>query len=96
MSPKIWKVLDKKAMSSIELHLSDEVIYNYGEDDKAILLLRALPHSFKHFMITLLFGNENLACDAVVSDIIFYMKLNKTSEREAKEEGLFKESSEQG
>ncbi|KAL5758695.1 hypothetical protein ACOSP7_021306 [Xanthoceras sorbifolium] len=25
----------------------------------------------------------------VVSDIIFYMKLNKTSEREAKEEGLF-------
>ncbi|KAL5756880.1 hypothetical protein ACOSQ2_021626 [Xanthoceras sorbifolium] len=64
---------------------------------RSILLLRALPYSFKHFMITLLFGNENLACDAVVSDIIFYMKLNKTSEREAKEEGLFfKESGEQG
>ncbi|KAL5756892.1 hypothetical protein ACOSQ2_021638 [Xanthoceras sorbifolium] len=66
------------------------------KDDKAILLLRALPYSFKHFMITLLFGNDTLACDAVVSDIISYMKLNKTSEREAKEGLFFKESAEQG
>ncbi|KAH7564861.1 hypothetical protein JRO89_XS09G0043900 [Xanthoceras sorbifolium] len=69
----------------------------YWEDDKAILLLRALPYSFKHFTITLLFGNETLACDAVISNIISYMKLNKTSEREAQEEELFfKESGEQG
>ncbi|KAL5758706.1 hypothetical protein ACOSP7_021317 [Xanthoceras sorbifolium] len=35
ISGKIWKVLDKKAMSSIELHLSDEVIYNVMEEKSA-------------------------------------------------------------
>ncbi|KAI9152856.1 hypothetical protein LWI28_002193 [Acer negundo] len=38
---------------------------------------------------------ETLQCDAVVSDVISYVKLNKASEREAQEERLLtKESSE--
>ncbi|KAI9162073.1 hypothetical protein LWI28_023521 [Acer negundo] len=129
MSTEKWKVLPEKAMSSIELHLSDEVICNvmeekstketwekleklymgktlsnkltlkdqlyglkmekggdviahlnnfnwcisdliqvdvkYGKDDKALLLLRSLPNSFKHFLTTLLFGKETLQCDTV-------------------------------
>ncbi|KAI9196857.1 hypothetical protein LWI28_027588 [Acer negundo] len=121
MSTETWKVLDEKAMSSIEFHLSDEVICNvmeeksakgtweklymgktlsnkltlkdqlyglkmeeggdvmthlndfnqcindlirvdvkYEDDDKALLLLRSLPNSFKHFRTTLLFGKETL------------------------------------
>ena len=152
MSTEMWKMLDEKAMSSIELHLSDEVICNvmeeksakgtwekleklymgktlsnkltlkdqlyglkmeeggdvmahlndfnrcisdlirvdvkYEEDDKALLLLRSLPDSFKHFRTTLLFGKETLQCDVVVSDIISYVKLNKASERDAQGEGL--------
>ena len=55
----------------------------YEEDHKALLLLRSLSDSFKHFRITLLFGKETLQCDAVVSDIISYVKLNKESEKEA-------------
>ncbi|KAI9153179.1 hypothetical protein LWI28_007285 [Acer negundo] len=150
MSTETWKVLDEKAMSSIELHLSDEVICNvmeeksangtwekleklymgktlsnkltlkdqlyglkmeeggdvmshlndfnqcisdlirvdvkYEEDDKALLLLRSLPDSFKHFRTTLLFGKETLQCDVDVFDIISYMKLNKASERDAQGE----------
>ncbi|KAL5758686.1 hypothetical protein ACOSP7_021297 [Xanthoceras sorbifolium] len=74
-----------------------DVMTHLNNFNRSLLLLRALPYSFKHFMITLVFGNETLACDAVISNIISYMKLNKTSEREAQEEGLFfKESGEQG
>ncbi|KAH7519088.1 hypothetical protein JRO89_XSUnG0138700 [Xanthoceras sorbifolium] len=35
----------------------------YEDDDKALLLLRSLPDSFKHFRTTLLFGNDTLECD---------------------------------
>ena len=35
MSMEMWKVLDEKAMSSIELHLSDEVICNVMEEKSA-------------------------------------------------------------
>ncbi|KAL5751999.1 hypothetical protein ACOSP7_022173 [Xanthoceras sorbifolium] len=42
----------------------------YEDDDKALLLLRSLPDSFKHFRTTLLFGNDTLECDVVVSNII--------------------------
>ncbi|KAI9196107.1 hypothetical protein LWI28_021066 [Acer negundo] len=69
----------------------------YEEDDKALMLLRSLSNSFKHFRTTLLFGKETLQRDAIVSDIISYMKLNKASERDAQGEGLFiKKSSEWG
>ncbi|KAL5745494.1 hypothetical protein ACOSP7_026640 [Xanthoceras sorbifolium] len=96
MSPQAWKMLDEKAVSSIELHISDEVIYQlyrlkmeeardvmahlndfnrcisdlirvnvkYEEDDKALLLLKSLPDSFKHFRSTLLVSKDTLECDA--------------------------------
>ncbi|KAL5786843.1 hypothetical protein ACOSP7_003792 [Xanthoceras sorbifolium] len=120
MSLQPWKVLDKKTMRSIELHLSNEVIYQlyglkmkegadvmahlndfnwcisdllrvnvkYEDDDKTLLLLRSLPDSFKHFRTTLLFGKDTLECDAVISDIISYVQMNKASERKAQGEGF--------
>ncbi|KAL5844512.1 hypothetical protein ACOSQ3_010564 [Xanthoceras sorbifolium] len=62
-----------------------------------LLLLRYLPESFKHFRTTLLFDKDNLECDAVVSDIISYVKINKASKRKAQGERSFaKDSNERG
>ncbi|KAL5744825.1 hypothetical protein ACOSQ2_027941 [Xanthoceras sorbifolium] len=79
--------------------ISDLIRVNvkYEEDDKAQLLLRSLPDSFKHFRTTFFFGKDTLECDAIISDIISYVKMNNASEREAQGEGfLTKESSERG
>ncbi|KAL5746560.1 hypothetical protein ACOSP7_027706 [Xanthoceras sorbifolium] len=65
--------------------ISDLIRVNvkYEEDDKALLLLRSLPDSFKHFRTTFFFGKDTLECDAIISDIISYVKMNNASEREA-------------
>jgi len=130
MSTEAWIKADLNAMSSIEIHLSDEVTYNvkeettakgtwekleklymgktlsnklflkdqlynlrmeegddimehlnifnrcindllrvevkYEEEDKALLLLRSLPLSFKHFRTALMFGKETHWFEEVV------------------------------
>ena len=152
MTKEAWDKADLKAMSSIELHLSNEVTYNimeettfkgtwdmleklymgktlsnklflknhlynlrmeegddlmehlkvfnrcindllrvevkYEEEDKALLLLRSLPASFKHFRTTLMFGKETLRFEEVVQDIISHVKMNKSSGVDVKSEGL--------
>src|SRR4051812_33225793 len=68
----------------------------YEEEDKALLLLRSLPTSFKHFRTTLMFGKETLRFEEVVQDIISYVKMNKSSGVNMKSEGLLaKEPTEQ-
>jgi len=161
MTTEAWNKADMKAMSSIELHLSDEVTYNvmeattakctwekleklymgktlsnklflkdqlynlrmeegddlmehlnlfnrcindllrvevkYEEEDKALLLLRSLPSSFKHFRTTLMFGKETLRFEEVVQDIISHVKMNKSTSNDLKNEGLLvKGSNERG
>ncbi|KAH7557807.1 hypothetical protein JRO89_XS11G0223600 [Xanthoceras sorbifolium] len=100
----LW--LKMKEGGDVIAHLNDfnwcisdliRVNVKYEEDDKALLLLRSLPDSFKHFRTTLFFGKDTLECDAIISDIISYVKMNNASEREAQGEGfLTKESSERG
>src|SRR3954463_4855818 len=60
----------------------------YEEEDKALLLLRSLPHSFKHFRTTLMFGKETLRFEEVVQDIISYVKMNKSTGVDMKSEEL--------
>ncbi|KAI5339352.1 hypothetical protein L3X38_018624 [Prunus dulcis] len=38
----------------------------YKDDDMAIILLRSLPSSFKHFRTTLMFGKESLKLEDVI------------------------------
>ncbi|KAL5812588.1 hypothetical protein ACOSQ3_027538 [Xanthoceras sorbifolium] len=92
-----WKKLEKLYMGkslSNKLTLKDQLYglkmekggefnVKYEEDDKALLLLRSLSDSFKHFWTTLLFSKDTLECDTVISNIISYVKMNKTSESEA-------------
>ncbi|KAH7511678.1 hypothetical protein JRO89_XSUnG0178400 [Xanthoceras sorbifolium] len=61
-------------LKDFNLCISDLIQVNvkYEEDNKALLLLRSLSDSFKHFKNTLLFGKDTLKSDAVVSDIISY------------------------
>ncbi|KAL5744222.1 hypothetical protein ACOSP7_027072 [Xanthoceras sorbifolium] len=86
------KSLSNKRVENVMTHLNDfnqcicdliRVNVKYEEDDKALLLLRSLSDSFKHFWTTLLFSKDTLECDAVISNIISYVKMNKTSESEA-------------
>ncbi|KAL5822966.1 hypothetical protein ACOSQ4_020866 [Xanthoceras sorbifolium] len=84
--------LKMEESGDVKAHLNDfnrcisdliRVNVKYEKDDKALLLLRSLSDSFKHFKTTLLFGKDTLEYDTVVSDIISYVKMNKASEREA-------------
>jgi len=59
------------------------------EKDKALLLLRSLSSSFKHFWTTLMLGKETLCFEEVVQDIISHVKMNKSSGVDMKNEGLF-------
>ncbi|KAL5768619.1 hypothetical protein ACOSP7_015169 [Xanthoceras sorbifolium] len=65
-------------LKDFNLCISDLIQVNvkYEEDNKALLLLRSLSDSFKHFKNTLLFGKDTLKSDAVVSDIISYVRGN--------------------
>src|SRR3954463_5789586 len=60
----------------------------YEEEDKALLLLRSLPTSFKHFRTTLMFGKKTLRFEEVVQDIISYVNMNKSSGVNMKSKGL--------
>ncbi|KAH7565167.1 hypothetical protein JRO89_XS09G0151200 [Xanthoceras sorbifolium] len=84
--------LKMEESGDVKAHLNDfnrcisdliRVNVKYEKDDKALLLLRSLSDSFKHFKTTLLFGKDTLEYDTVVSDIISYVKMNKASERES-------------
>ena len=57
-------------------------------EDKALLLLRSLPSSFKHFRTTFIFGKETLWSEEVVQDIISHVKMNKSSGDDMKSKGL--------
>src|SRR4051812_12701316 len=51
----------------------------YKEEDKELLLMRSLPAPFKHFRTTLMFGKKTLRFKEVIEDIIFHVKMNKSS-----------------
>lgn len=140
MTDEDWKKMDKKAKSSIELHLADNVMLNVGEDmnaketweklekiykrktlskkielyllqmeeggdlqvhlskfqncvidlsmmgekykddDKALLLLRSLPPSFKHFKTKIMFGKSTLKFDEVIEALQSHLKVDEKPE----------------
>ncbi|KAI9152836.1 hypothetical protein LWI28_001944 [Acer negundo] len=54
-----------------------KVDVKYKDDDKALLLLRSLPPSFKHFRTTIMFGKESLKLDEVMEAIQSYVKMDE-------------------
>ncbi|KAK0572693.1 hypothetical protein LWI29_035568 [Acer saccharum] len=57
-----------------------KVDVKYDDDDKALLLLRSLPPSFKHFRTTIMFGKESLKLDEVMEAIQSYVKMDENTE----------------
>ena len=57
-----------------------KVDVKYEDDDKALLLLRSLPPSFKHFKTTIMFGKEILKLDEVMEAIQSNVKMDEITE----------------
>ncbi|CAL8999567.1 unnamed protein product [Prunus brigantina] len=65
----------------------------YKDDDMAIILLRSLPSSFKHFRTTLMFGKESLKLEDVIQALQSYAKLDDITESS---QGLYAKGKERG
>lgn len=65
----------------------------YKYDDMAIILLRSLPSSFKHFRTTLMFGKESLKLEDVIQALQSYAKLDDITESS---QGLYAKGKEGG
>ncbi|KAL6217166.1 hypothetical protein ACLB2K_010383 [Fragaria x ananassa] len=51
----------------------------YEDDDKALLLMRSLPPSFKHFKSKIMSGGSTLLFDEVIDALQSYVKMNENS-----------------
>ena len=67
----------------------------YDDDDKALLLLRSLLSSFKHFRTTIMFGKESLKLDEVMEAIQSYVKMDENTEG-SQAHGLYAKGKERG
>ena len=72
-----------------------KVDVKYDDDDKALLLLRSLPSSFKHFRTTIMFGKESLKLDEVMEAIQSYVKMDENTEG-SQAHGLYAKDKERG
>ncbi|KAM1650570.1 hypothetical protein ACFXTN_003259 [Malus domestica] len=65
----------------------------YKDDDMAIILLRSLPSSFKHFRTTLMFGKESLKLEDVIQALQSHAKLDDITKSS---QGLYAKGKEKG
>jgi hypothetical protein len=72
-----------------------KVDVKYDDDDKALLLLRSLPSSFKHFRTTIMFGKESLKLDEVMEAIQSYVKIDENT-KGSQAHGLYAKGKERG
>ncbi|CAL8140263.1 unnamed protein product [Prunus armeniaca] len=73
--------------------IEDHVEETYKDDDMAIILLRSLPSSFKHFQTTLMFGKESLKLEDVIQALQSYAKLDDITKSS---QGLYAKGKEKG
>ncbi|VVA30188.1 PREDICTED: Retrovirus-related Pol poly from transposon TNT [Prunus dulcis] len=60
----------------------------YKLEDKVVLLLTSLPSSYKHFRMTLIFGQGTLKFEEVVQDVLKYHRMVQCSKGGSQSEGL--------
>ncbi|KAI9201006.1 hypothetical protein LWI28_016448 [Acer negundo] len=72
-----------------------KVDVKYEDDDNALLLLRSLPPSFKHFRTTIMFSKESLKLDEVMEAIQSYVKMDENTEG-SQAYGLYVKGKERG
>ena len=72
-----------------------KVDVKYKDDDKALLFLRSLSPSFKHFKTTIMFGKESIKLDEVMEAIQSYSKMDENTEG-SQAHGLYTKGKERG
>ncbi|KAH0734510.1 hypothetical protein KY285_010217 [Solanum tuberosum] len=77
-----WEEMDEKVASAIRLHLTDDVLANFGvkieEEDKFIVLLNSLPSSYDNLTTTILHGKDSIELKDVTSTLLLNEKMRKS------------------
>ncbi|KAF7834708.1 Retrovirus-related Pol polyprotein from transposon TNT 1-94 [Senna tora] len=76
MSDDDWNDLDEKALTAVQLCLSNDDLQEISNEDLALLLLCSLPPSHKTFRETIIYGRDSININDAKSSLISKNKLD--------------------